>query len=59
MDMLLTIFAVVNLLLSITVLVIVLSRRSAGGGEGSSRALEAVVREESQKQSGEIRREQQ
>ena len=60
MDMLLTIFAVVNLLLSITVLVyVLLSRRAGARGEGSGRAVEAVVREESQRQSGEIRREQQ
>ncbi|MBN9612086.1 MAG: DNA recombination protein RmuC [Actinobacteria bacterium] len=57
--MLLTIVAVVNLLLSVTVLIFVLlSRRPAGGSEGSARALEDVVRQESQKQSGEIRQEQ-
>ncbi|CAG7606584.1 DNA recombination protein RmuC [Leucobacter soli] len=60
METLLTVIAVVNLLIAIAVLIFVLRVRGAGrGDDGSARALEALVREELQRQSGEIRREQQ
>ena len=60
MDTLLTIFAVVNLLVSIGVLIFVLRSRGGGErGEGSARAVETLVREELQRVSGELRRDRQ
>jgi len=61
MDVLLTVIVVVNLLLSLGVLILVLrSRGSSGDGAAAqARAVEAVLRDELQRQSVEIRREQQ
>jgi len=71
-DVLLTIIVVINLLITVGVLVFVLRSRAGSGGDDAhaqardealvqtqTRAVEAVLRDELQRQSGEIRREQQ